>query len=254
VARLTGRAHEPELILVPHRKGHRWKIALFAVVVLAAVGAGALAAGYYQGIRDKLDLVDERLELKSQVNSLQKQLDGLQEESAIYKHGSELERQASERVRKENISLQNRVSELEEAITFYKSIMAPSENEKGLRVERVELSGTVNKRRFRYKVVMTQVADNSSYISGSVSINLLGVRDGTKETISFETLSKQVESGGIPFRFRYFQNINGEIVVPRDLVPEQIEVIAQSKGRKATRLEKRFDWKVLEVKSDVGKG
>ena len=63
-----------------------------------------------------------------------------------------------------------------------------------------------------------------------------------------------VNKSGIPFKFRYFQNVDGEIVVPGGFVPEQIEVIAQSKGRKATRLEKRFDWNVLEVRSDVGKG
>ena len=43
-------------------------------------------------------------------------------------------------------------------------------------------------------------------------------------------------------------------MVPDGFTPEQVEVIAQSKGRKAVRLEKRFDWKVDEVTSDVGKG
>jgi len=245
---------DPELILVPHRKGYRWKMALVFLIVLALVAAGCLAAGYYHGMGDQLNLADQRSELRDKVGQLQKQLSQLEEESAIYKHGSELERQASERVRKENISLQNRVSELEEAISFYKSIMSPDKDDKGLRIERLELSSTSEKRRFRFKVVMTQVADNQSYIGGSVSLNLLGVRSGTKESISFDSLSKQVDAGGIPFNFRYFQNINGEILVPRDFVPEQIEVIAQSKGRKATRLEKRFDWNVLEEASDVGKG
>ena len=245
---------DPQLILVPQRQGSRWKRTLLAILVLLLVAGGCFIGGYYQGIREKLHVLDERSDLRTETEDLKKQLAQAQEQSAIHKHGSELERQASERVRKENITLQNRVSELEEAVTFYKSIMAPRKNDKGLRIERLELSSTVNKRRFKYKVVMTQVADNSSYISGNVTMNLVGVRNGAKESISFETLSKEMENSGIPFKFRYFQNVDGEIVVPGDFVPEQIEVIAQSKGRKATRLEKRFDWNVLEVKSDVGKG
>ena len=227
---------------------------MLSILVLLLVAGSCFIAGYYQGIREKLHVLDERSDLRTETADLKKQLAQAQEQSAIHKHGSELERQASERVRKENISLQNRVSELEEAVTFYKSIMAPRKNDKGLRIERLELSSTVNKRRFKYKVVMTQVADNSSYISGNVTMNLVGVRNGVKESLSFETLSKEMENSGIPFKFRYFQNVDGEIMVPGDFVPEQIEVIAQSKGRKATRLEKRFDWNVLEVKSDVGKG
>lgn len=253
MAKPTG-SPDPQLVLVAQRPAATWKRILVGLLVILVVASGFFVAGYYQGIREKLHVLDERAELRTETEQLKHEVAQLQEQAAIYKHGSELERQASERVRKQNIGLQNRVSELEEAVSFYKGIMAPRKNDKGLRIERLELSSTVNKQRFKYKVVMTQVADNSSYISGSVSMNLLGVRQGAKESIPFEALSQELDAGGIPFKFRYFQNVDGEIVVPAGFVPEQIEVIAQSKGRKATRLEKRFDWKVLEVKSDVGKG
>jgi len=253
VAKPTG-SPDPQMMLVSQRQTPRWKRVLMSSLVLFLVAGGFFIAGYYQGIREKIHVLDERAELRLETEQLKQDVSQLQEQAAIHKHGSELERQASERVRKENISLQNRVSELEEAVSFYKGIMAPRKNDKGLRIERLELSSTVNKRRFKYKVVMTQVADNSSYISGSVSLNLVGVRQGVKESIPFEQLSQAQTSSGIPFKFRYFQNVDGEIVVPDEFVPEQIEVIAQSKGRKATRLEKRFDWNVLEVKGDVGKG
>lgn len=248
---------DPQLILVPHRVTSTWKRLLALSIVLLVVAGVFFLAGYYQGIREKLHVLDERAELRITTQEQQLQMAQLQEQAAIHKHGSELERQASERVRKENINLQNRVSELEEAVTFYKSIMAPRNNDKGLRIERLELSSTINKRRFKYKIVMTQVADNSSYIIGKVTMNLLGVREGVKESIPFESLSNDIEASGAPFKFRYFQDVDGEIVVPGGFSPEQIEVIAQSKGRKATKLEKRFDWKVLnasEVTSDVGKG
>ncbi|MCP5019173.1 MAG: hypothetical protein GY938_28410 [Ketobacter sp.] len=253
MAKPTG-SSDPQMMLVSQRQTPLWKRLLMSSLILFLVAGGFFIAGYYQGIREKIHVLDERAELRLETEQLKQDVSQLQEQAAIHKHGSELERQASERVRKENISLQNRVSELEEAVSFYKGIMAPRKNDKGLRIERLELSSTVNKRRFKYKVVMTQVADNSSYISGSVSLNLVGVRQGVKESIPFEQLSQEQSSSGIPFKFRYFQNVDGEIVVPDEFVPEQIEVIAQSKGRKATRLEKRFDWNVLEVKGDVGKG
>lgn len=245
---------DPELILVPKRPRRTGWFWLVMLLIVALVSAAGLAAGYYLGIKDEIEVIQERRELKLVKKQLEQQLLEVQGKAAIHKHGSELERQASERVRQENIQLQNRVSELEEAVTFYKSIMAPKKNDKGLRIERLELLPTFNKSRFKYKVVMTQVADNRSYISGKVKINLLGVKEGQKQSISFDEISKDMEAAGAQFKFRYFQDVKGEIVVPGGFIPEQIEVIAQSKGRKATRLEKRFDWKVQEVANDVGKG
>ena len=243
---------DPQMMLVPYKKKKRWRWVLFVFVLLVLASGGGYMTGYYQGIREKLHVFKAHLALRESNTQLEKQIQELQEKAAIHKHGSELERQASERVRKDNIQLQNKVAELQEVVTFYKSIMAPKSDHKGLRIESVHVSGTVNIRRFKYKLVMTQVADNSSYINGNLEMNLLGVKDGFKQAIPFSELSKEQSKQSLVFKFRYFQNFEGEIIVPSDFVPEQIEVIAQSKGRKATRLVKRFDWTTDEVSSDVG--
>ena len=75
------------------------------------------------------------------------------------------------------------------------------------------------------------------------------------ETLSFDRITADPAKGeGLSFNFRFFQDISGEILVPAGFTPEQVEVIAQAKGRKATKLDRRFDWKAREVPSDVGKG
>ncbi len=246
---------DPQMVLVPFKPGQRTKRIikwLFSVLLTAVL---CFAAGYYHGIRENLHILEQRSDLRSEIGELEKKLQATQEDAAIYRHGSELERQASERVRQENISLQDRVSELEEAVAFYKGIMAPGPDQKGLKIERLELSRTVSKKRFKYKVVMTQVADNGAYVNGNLKMNLLGTKKGSRESIPFDKVAKDWAGGdGAPFNFRFFQDISGEFVVPDEFVPEQIEVIAQSKGRKAVRLEKRFEWKLHEVTSDVGKG
>lgn len=246
---------DPQLILVPYRPGQRAKRIVLWSLTLLLTAALCFTAGYYRGIRQNLHMVEQRTEMRGEITQLQAQLKQLQEDAAIHRHGNELERQASERVRKENIVLQDRVSELEEAVAFYKGIMAPEGNEKGLRIERFELSRTASIKRFRYKVVMTQVADNGNYIKGNVKMNLLGTRQGSRESIPFDKVAKDWAGGdGALFNFRFFQDIGGELVIPDEFVPEQVEVIAQSKGRKAVRLERRFEWKLNEVLSDVGKG
>ncbi len=242
------------MVLVPRSQRRLGFKIVVASLLLLSVAGGFFMAGYFQGIRQKLHVLDERSELKRSVADLTRQKSELQEQLAIYKHGGELERKASERLRQDNIQLQDRNSELERSVAFYKGIMAPENNAKGLKIDRLEIDSTPNRNRYRIKVVLTQVADNSSYISGTVRLTLLGVRDGERESIPFTKISQDFGTEGESFKFRYFQDLVGEIVIPDEVIPEQIEVIARSSGRKATRLERKFDWNYQEVTSHVGKG
>ena len=245
---------DTRMILVPYEQGRRTRMVLWVLFLLAVFSGGGFAAGYYLGLDEQTNAVSQRDKLVIKSAELEKQAAQLQEQVAIYKHGSELEKQATERVRQENVQLQNRVSELEEAVTFYKGIMAPNSNDKGLKIEKATVEATRDPDRFRYKIVLTQVADNRSYIQGRVHINIHGLDNGEKKTLSVSTLTEDMSSDGARFKFRYFQDVAGEIELPKGFIPEQFEVIAQSTGRKAVRLEKKFDWILEEVKSDVGQG
>ena len=244
---------DPKMILVANKPGLTGWQWLLRFLILMVVAVSCLVLGYYLGIRNEIAIIQERTDLKHNQHELQQQLVDIQGKAAIHKHGSEVERRASERLRQENILLQNRVSDLEEAVSFYKSIMVPQKGNKGLKVERMEIAGTYQPGRYKFKLVLTQVADNSAHISGKVKLNLLGIREGKKQSLPFGSISSDIESEGAKFKFRYFQDVKGEIVIPGDFLPEQVEVIAESKGRKATRLEKRFDWNVQEVVNNVGK-
>ena len=242
------------MILVPYEKGYHFKRRLLVFVLLLIFAGVGLGFGYTYGLRDQTNAVEQRDKLLLEQSGLSQKIMQLEEQVAIYKHGSELEKQATERVRQENVQLQNRVSELEEAVAFYKGIMAPKKNDKGLRIEKATIEPTKDQYRYRYKILLTQVADNSSFIGGRVKINIHGTESGEKKVLSVATLSDDMESDGARFKFRYFQDIAGEVLLPGTFVPEIIEVIAQSTGRKAMRLEKKFDWILEEVKSDVGQG
>jgi len=55
-------------------------------------------------------------------------------------------------------------------------------------------------------------------------------------------ISDDVQDYGIKYRFRYFQEIEGELVLPEGFVAESIEVILQTNGSKANRVEQVFPW------------
>jgi len=240
------------MVLVRHRKGHKVKRVMevvLAILIIASIFAGA---GYWAGIRHHLQAIVENQELKEKLLVLTSKHVELREMAAVDRHGSVLEKKATEHVRQDNVLLQNKVAELQEAVSFYKGIMAPLRNDKGLRIEKLSVQRTADSARYRYKVVLTQVANNSSYVSGSLYIRVLGTSKGKQKTLSLEMLSESANKDGAKFKFRYFQDLSGELTLPDGFLPDQVEVVAQSRGKKAMRLERLFGWKIEEIASDVG--
>lgn len=247
---------DARLILVPHKRAYLLRmrgLQLLLCVLSLAVGG---AVGYWYGASGAGDAPksEVREELLNANRQLQQELTDIQSQAALEIHGSELEKHAVENVRQENLHLQNKVSELEEAVAFYKGIMDPQKDDKGLRIDKINLESTADPQRIRYKLVLTQVADNLSYVSGRVTVKLLGMENGKKTELSLESISEDFDAKGAKFKFRYFQNLSGELLLPKGFMPEQIEIVAQSEGRKAMRLERRFDWKLEEVEHHVGQG
>lgn len=241
------------MVLVPYIKHYHLKRVLWILLVASLfLGIGVLA-GYRLALFDEANAVSQRATLKAknaELETLIIELDQkameLQDQLGILRHTANLERQASESVRNSNRQLQDQIAALEEKITFYKGVMVPRASANGLRIDKAIISATNNPRRFRYKVVLTQVSNNRSFLSGRVQINVSGAQNGEKKLLSVSTLSQDVSTKGIRFKFRYFQNLEGEMQLPDAFIPEYIQVIAQTAGRKTVRLEQKFDWILKE--------
>jgi len=169
----------------------------------------------------------------------------LRQQMADLKLGGQVDSRANEEVRQTVESLQQNIADLKEEVRFYKSVLMPNVEEKGLRIERLDVKATADPRKVRYHLLLTQVVDKHEYIQGGVEMQLVGKRNNEEVRVS---LNDAAELGGQPmrFRFRYFQNIDGEFTLPDDFTPVEVMVIANSTGRDSRRLERRFDWHLTE--------
>ena len=123
--------------------------------------------------------------------------------------------------------------------------MLPNVEDKGLRIERLRVENAGEPNRFKYNLLLTQVVDKHDFVQGDVEINLMGDSAESESSLRLADISPQ-EQDSIRFRFRYFQNIDGELTLPDGFTPREIMVVAQSAGRSSQRLERRFTWQVDE--------
>jgi outer membrane murein-binding lipoprotein Lpp len=222
------------------------------ILLLAFSLIGAYLAGSWYVSGQLNEALAENVQLEQDLSEKSTAVVTLNQRVSVLEEGSKLDKQANDAVRESVKEFRDRIAELEKEVAFYKNIMAPAGSNTGLHIEKLELSTSSEERQFKFKVVLTQLEKNQNYISGHAAINFVGELNGEKKIYSLRELSEEVKDLGVKFRFRYFQNITGNIQLPAEFSPEAVQVILQTKGKKAVRVEKVFDWIMGESVNNVG--
>lgn len=223
-----------------------WAVGLPLLAILLLIAAGG--AGYYLGLhlgssRSAPDpvSVDRKAAQKAKESDseMRKQL-----ESALL--GAEVDRKSLEGVRSEVAELKTQMAALQEENQFYRNLMSPAGSQRGLAFGAVEIVDTERPRAFRFKVVMQQLGTNQQQLTGTLSFNLVGRQAGQRVVLPLKDVSTDVDATNIRLKFKYFQNIEGDLVLPEGFEPERIELEARSSQPNVTKIEKRFGWLVQE--------
>lgn len=226
------------------RSHHPWrqraKIAAVALVLMLA-GWGIFEYGQSSAGFDNDSLHQSHELLQGQVEQEKQANQRLREQIAILQRASQVDKQAYAGVEASLKQVQDEMLELKEEVAFYRGIVAPAETESGLNIADFKLTSIGEERVFRFKLVLTQLKSNVRVVKGYARVVFEGVKDGAQVQLSL----KQVTGGAldkIKLRFKYFQNQEGEVVLPAGFLPSRVlvEVVPSVKGM--TRLKKTFDW------------
>lgn len=230
---------------------HRPFMRIFVVIALACIFAASVRASFYFGqkqgqSRQEKTLADVAI-MEDQLQASVKKIEELEQTIANTSLGAEIDRQANEEVRLEVMDLKEKIAALEKENGFYRGLMAPTKNQRGLSIGAVEISQTDRPRTFSYKVVMQQLATNHQLLNGTLKYSVEGRLNGENVTYALKDLSRDVSTELIKLRFKYFQNVEGELQLPEGFEPEGISILARSIGKNAVTVEKRFGWLVEEI-------
>lgn len=233
--------------VVQDRPLMRWLSVLVLTLLFAAGVFASFKVGFTEGMAGQERALSDVARLTSDLKQSQVRIEELEQQMANLKVASEVDQKASEDVRQEVISLKDQLAELQEENSFYRNLMAPTGNKRGLTFGAVELGDTDRLRTYRYKVVMQQLATSHELLTGNLRFTVIGKMNGFEAQYALSELSQQVDSENIKLRFKYFQTIEGQLSLPEGFEPERIELVANSTGRDSVTVEKRFGWLVEET-------
>ena len=228
------------MVVVPYRPVYKGVVFLVFIILMGVFGRLIYEYGNNQGLELKVEVVREKELVSKQLVEARVLISEMRQQLSDLTLGGEIDNQANEEVRQTIENQRNLLAAQDEEINFYKGVMVPNAGSKGLRIERLDVSSNAAGK-VRYSLLLTQVVDKRGYVKGGVQLSLLGQNDGEEKALQLGEQGRD-KAEAIKFRFRYFQNIAGEVQLPKGFVPREFMVVAQSSEPIAQRLEKTFDW------------
>jgi hypothetical protein len=121
--------------------------------------------------------------------------------------------------------------------------VGPTQQRKGLNVfssEFVSGSGAA----WNYQIVLTQNLNRGAISQGQMRFIIEGVRAGKLATVNWNELHQRPSVPGQSYSFRYFQTLDGQVMLPRDFTPQRVRVVLDNEG---VAVEQSFDWKTANT-------
>ena len=224
------------LYQVVHRKPmHIFKKVLVAIALMAVSLTVGLVVGQWSG----KEAVLQNGALLQRLNALEGLQQSLERELAASKLAADVQEQAAQELQQRLTQLLGEKVELENAVSFYRDLMEVGAKREGLRVASFTVLATNTPQIFQFSILVTQIAEKRKYVAGDIQLKVIGILQGGRQEVIFDAKNAVV---GFPLklRFKYFQDLVGQIRLPPDFIPERVSISVQQNGKKTTGAD--FEW------------
>ncbi len=230
------------------RQHRPWKLLFTGVLLLVAFTGSSYWLFQHAQERagfDRQRASEIRGQLEERVEALDADNEQLRARIAVLERAGQIDRESSTKVREQVKDLQDENLEIKQELAFYRGIVSPEDRKAGLKIQSFQLSRGQNPSEYHYKLILTQVLKNDKVAEGSVTLTVGGVLEGRPHEVSLAKLS-QNDSDKLRFKFKFFQNFEGDITLPAGFRPESVQLIVVPSGKALERVEQQFDWQVAE--------
>ena len=233
--------------VVPYRPVKSALVTLFCLLLIAAALAGTYFYAQIQTGKERLT-VPEAQELRSQLEKVTQEAAESRRELTRLEVGAEVDRQAGEEMRKRVLALREEKAALERDIEVYRILTSNrNKNPQGVSFGVFSVSAMPDNKH-QLKLVVQKLAEGDEDFTGEMKFMVVGQREGQETKISLHELV--VSKAGaespteiIPLNFKFFQNIETEIVLPEGFTPSRVELAVKSDSkRNPMTVEGQLEW------------
>lgn len=228
----------PRFSIVSQKPYARYLLPAAAVLwlVLAAAWAWLLWRGQHT---DTGRLRAELGAVRGQLGDAHDELAALKQRLANAERAEFISRSANNQVQGSLAEKEEQIAGLKADLDFYERLVGAGGRRHGLSVHDAEFAPDAGGA-WRYTVTLTQNINRGGVTSGLMRFGIEGVQGGKLKRVEWGTLVGSPGSTGQKFAFRYFQQLEGSILLPAGFTPQRVRVSVN--GSSGTR-EQVFDWR-----------
>ena len=233
----------PRLVIRRHRP-LRDVVEAIAVFMLIGIAVYLLFIEDHGPLEGRIaELTQERDHAHSLSVQRKAKITRLNERIAILERGTEIERRANEEIGRYVTQLEVEVLGMREEIAFYRDIVSPDDAHE-LAIEAFEIRDAGGGRSFHYRLVLTRNMKSDKVMAGVVDLLVTGRQEGKPRQLSYFDVSGS-QARDIEFSFRYFQQLEGRLILPEGFEPHSVEVHISTVDGRATNVQQTFEWLTL---------
>lgn len=229
---MTEASHTSHHHLPPLSSTARNGLIAAAAVLLLALGFGIW--GGWQALAGRSADQPTPAQLRAQ----QQKIDLLEQRNATLSRSDQISRDA-------NKDLQNALAERDEEIAglradvaFYERFVGATAQRRGLAVHELKLQPQTDQA-WHFTATLTQNLNRGAVNAGQLKVSVEGTRDGKLQKLGWDEL-RQPNAPGVPYSFKYFQQVEGDLVLPPGFKP--VRVIVRLVPQRGPAVEQSFAW------------
>jgi len=141
-------------------------------------------------------------------------------------------------------ALQATIMAQQEDLAFFRGLISDTANGDDIRVQNLIIIERPQPAAYTLQLVLAQPMGQERRVSGHVEIDIEGMIDQAATSLDLAAITTDAGSSGqLEFSFRYFQNLEADLVLPAGFVPARLVLRLVPSGRGAEPREQRFEWR-----------
>jgi hypothetical protein len=210
--------------------GHGLAYALIAVFLLALVfgGWGAWRV-----------LVPPQGDARSLLRAQQARIAALEQRTATLARSDQISRDANRDLQGTLAERDEEIAGLRADVAFYERFVGSTAQRRGLNVHALHLQRQTGQA-WHFSATLTQNLNRGAVNRGQLTLSVEGSRDGHLQRLDWPQLRQQANAPGVDYSFKYFQQAEGDILLPPGLAPVRVIVRLRPDGGAA--VEQSFTW------------
>lgn len=238
----------PRLVVVQQRQDRRPLVWTAVAVLLWATSLATTWAWAQWRAAPQLPRLSGELDrVRGELRQWHRQAESLKQREATLERSDQISRNANLQMQNALAAREQEIASLRANVAFYERLVGATSQPKGLTVYSAaftpETGGT-----WRYQMVLTQSLNRGAVSNGKLQFVLEGVRHGKLATIGWDELHQRPAAPPQNYSFRYFQQIDGSVMLPAGFTPQRVRVSLH--GDSGT-VEQTVGWKRTNVTGDT---